>query len=41
MTKREYPTIDNFLIWVMAVDYMIDELGIKKKDDLGKQLVQD
>jgi hypothetical protein len=31
ITKKTFPEIDNFLIWVMAVDYMIEELGIKKE----------
>ena len=30
MTKKEYPTIDNYLIWLMAVDYMMEELELKE-----------
>ena len=35
LTKQEYPTIDNYLIWLCAVDYMMEELNIKKRI-LGK-----
>jgi len=35
LTKQEYPTIDNYLIWLCAVDYMMEELNIKK-DYSGK-----
>ena len=28
LTKQEYPTIDNYLIWLAAVDYMMEELNI-------------
>ena len=31
MTKKEYPTIDNYLLWVCAVDYVLEEKGQKKK----------
>ena len=29
MTKKEFPTMDNYFIWLCAVDYMMEELGIK------------
>ena len=35
LTKQEYRTIDNYLIWLCAVDYMMEELNIKK-DNSGK-----
>jgi len=42
MTKKEYPTIDNYLIWLMAVDYMMEELGIKEdKKNVGKSLYEE
>jgi hypothetical protein len=41
MTKKEYPTIDNYLIWLMAVDYMMEELGIKEDKNIGKSLYEE
>ena len=38
MTKKEYPTIDNYLIWLMAVDYMMEELGLKENKNMGESL---
>jgi hypothetical protein len=40
LTKQEYPTMDNYLIWLCAVDYMMEELNIKK-DNLGKDMYDD
>ena len=28
LTKNEFPTLDNYFIWLMAVDYVMEELGI-------------
>ena len=33
MTKKEYPTMDNYLLWVCAVDYVLEEKGLKKEND--------
>ncbi len=33
--------MDNYLIWICAVDYMIEELNIKVDNSSGKQLNQD
>ena len=41
LTKQEYPTMDNYLIWMCAVDYMIEELNIKVDNSSGKQLYED
>ena len=41
MTKKEYPTSDNYLIWLMAVDYMMEELGIKEDKNIGKSLYEE
>ena len=41
LTKQEYPTMDNYLIWMCAVDYMIEELNIKVDTTSGKQLYED
>ena len=30
LTKKEFPTVDNYFIWLMAVDYVMEELGLKK-----------
>ena len=41
LTKIEYPTIDNYLIWLCAVDYMMEELNIKKDNNSGKSMYDD
>ena len=41
LTKQEYPTIDNYLIWLCAVDYMMEELNIKTEDNSGKSMYED
>ena len=38
MTKKEYPEIDNYLLWICAVDYVMEEMGIKKDSVKGKEL---
>ena len=30
-TKKEYPNVDNYLLWLCAVDYVLEEKGLKKK----------
>ena len=32
--------MDNYLIWLCAVDYMMEELNLKK-DNLGKDMYDD
>ncbi len=32
-TKKEYPNIDNYLLWLCAVDYVLEEKGLKKDND--------
>ena len=39
-TKKEYPTIDNYLLWLCAVDYVLEEMGLKKDSDEGTQLYE-
>ena len=34
-------TLDNYLIWLLAVDYMMEELNIKVDNTSGKQLYED
>ena len=29
-TKKEYPNVDNYLLWLCAVDYVLEEKGLKK-----------
>jgi len=31
ITKKAFPTMDNYLIWLCAVDYMIEKLGIQNE----------
>ena len=28
-TKKEYPNVDNFLLWLCSVDYVLEEKGLK------------
>jgi hypothetical protein len=37
-TKQEYPTMDNYVIWLAAVDYMMEELNIKTDNNSGKSM---
>jgi hypothetical protein len=41
ITKKEFPTMDNYFIWMSAVDYMMEELNIKKDSESGKQFYED
>ena len=36
LTKNEFPAVDNYFIWLCAVDYVMEELGLKN-DNLGKE----
>ena len=27
-TKKEYPNVDNYLLWLCAVDYVLEEKGL-------------
>jgi hypothetical protein len=29
MTEREFPNLDSYFVWMAAVGYMMEELGIK------------
>ena len=35
MTKKEYPTMDNYLLWLCAVDYVLEEKGLKKDNGVN------
>jgi len=41
MTKKEYPTIDNYLLWVCAVDYVLEEKGLKKENENGVKMYEE
>ena len=41
LTKQEYPTMDNYFIWLCAVDYMMEELNIKNDTSSGKSMFND
>ena len=40
MTKKEYPNIDNYLLWLCSVDYVLEEMGLKKDSDEGTQMFE-
>ena len=37
-TKKEYPTVDNYLLWLCAVDYVLEEKGLKKDNEDGVKM---
>ena len=39
--KKEYPNIDNYLLWLCAVDYVIEENGFKKDNDEGAKMYEE
>ena len=41
MTKKEYPTMDNYLIWLCAVDYVLEEKGLKKEKEHGAKMYEE
>ena len=41
MTKKEYPTIDNYLLWVCAVDHVLEEKGLKKENENGVKMYEE
>ena len=41
ITKKEYPTIDNYLLWVCAVDYVLEEKGLKKDNEDGVKMYEE
>ena len=44
MTKKEYPNMDNYLIWLCAVDYVLEEKGLKKEngvDTIGVKMYEE
>ena len=41
VTKKEYPTVDNYLLWLCAVDYVLEEKGLKKENDDGVKMYEE
>jgi hypothetical protein len=37
-TKKEYPNIDYNLLWLCAVDYVLEEKGLKKDNNEGVKI---
>ncbi len=40
-TKKEYPTVDNYYLWVCAVDYVLEEKGLKKDNVDGVKMYEE
>ena len=40
-TKKEYPNMDNYLLWLCAVDYVIEEKGLKKENQDVVKMYED
>ena len=41
MTKKEFPEMDNYLIWINAVDYVWEEKGLKKDNEEGVKMYEE
>ena len=41
MTKKEYPTMDNYLLWLCAVDFVLEEKGLKKDNENGAKMYEE
>ena len=41
VTKKEYPNMDNYLLWLCAVDYVIEEKGLKKENEDGVKMYKE
>ena len=39
--KKEYPSIDLYLLWVQAVDFVLEEKGLKKDSEEGEKMYND
>ena len=40
LTKKEYPNVDNYLLWLCAVDYVLESMGLKKENNEGAQMYE-
>jgi len=41
VTKKEYPNVDNYLLWLCAVDYVLEEKGLKKDNEDGVKMYEE
>ena len=41
ITKKEYPHMDNYLLWLCAVDYVLEEKGLKKENEDGVKMYEE
>ena len=41
MTKKEYPEMDNYLMWLCAVDFVLEEKGLKKDNENGVKMYEE
>ena len=41
LTKKEYPNIDNYLLWLCTVDYVLEEMGLKKDGEKGAKMYEE
>ncbi len=39
-TKKENPNMDNYLLWLCAVDYVLEEKGLKKEMKTGLKCIK-
>ena len=40
-TKKEYLNVDNYLLWLCAVDYVLEEKGLKKDNEDGVKMYEE
>ena len=40
-TKKEYPNVDNYLLWLCAVDCVLEEKGLKKDNVDGVKMYEE
>jgi hypothetical protein len=40
-TKKENPNADNYLLWLCAVDHVLEEKGLKKDNEEGLKMYED
>ena len=41
ITKKEYPEMDNYLMWLCAVDFVLEEKGLKKDNENGVKMYEE
>ncbi len=40
-TKKEDPNVDNYLLWLCSVDYVLEEKGLKKDNEDGVKMYEE